>query len=288
MNRFRMTKVLSEAASYLERVYAEPKEQVIPEEALRQAEDWAQVAERLGIEPDAPLGTARSGTMGTVYMLDSKRVVKFSADDSEAAAMFQYLGEKSKYVVQVHDLFSFKMKGADFYAIVEERVGPAEQSWMDFADVAHFYFIETNKMAFTSKAMPKFATWIEQIGRGPPASTILTLPEQKTIPRKRGGARPQASIVQAEDPNANEPPWPSDKRTPTTEQMEWLREAIKDLEAHKVVYWDLHGDNIMRRGGDHVIIDLGESDVSGATSIPSVRKVPVAMMAKAMRDGLLE
>ncbi len=69
--------------------------------------------------------------------------------------------------------------------------------------------------------------------------------------------------------------------------MEYLKklgvvDMSKALEGMGIRFWDFHGDNLMKRGNQLVLIDLGYSEVGGTQNIPTVesKKIQLANLFK--------
>ncbi len=55
---------------------------------------------------------------------------------------------------------------------------------------------------------------------------------------------------------------------PTEEMFVWFEGLCKELEKLGISFYDCNSGNVMKRGGEHVIIDLGTSTVKSAPKVP--------------------
>lgn len=66
-----------------------------------------------------------SGTQGTAYLVGGNRVLKVTADRSEADATMRLIGKRSRHIVDVYDVFQFP--NVPIFGILEERLAQLSQ-----------------------------------------------------------------------------------------------------------------------------------------------------------------
>lgn len=186
-----------------------------------------------------------AGTQGTAYDIGGK-VLKITKDNKEAVASHKIMGDSMKYVAKVEDVFRFP--DSNLYGVVQEKLAP-----MDSADAKNF-----NKLlVFTGLPvwLKNASTWDDAVDKAMnyvekrKAKGNITSPEGKRM-------------IQ----------W-ADQFLDSLEKKYNVRASWEELKGKGITFSDYQADNLMKRGSEYVLIDIGLSDVSGGAEPPTLENL---------------
>jgi len=181
----------------------------------------------MGIKPYISLGL---GTMGMAFATDDNRVLKVTSDKEEANACANILGKKLKNVYEIYDVFQFDKTG--YYGILQEKLRLLNRNECSFFDsIIISAGIEDSIDDFVDgKIDMKYAM-----------HNIVK------IVKHVGDVRfvPDSEIEK------------------TIEIFKQIFNGLQELKI-RVQFYDVHIGNIMKRGNDFVLIDIGRSKTAGA------------------------
>jgi hypothetical protein len=172
------------------------------------------------------------GTQGTAFLLKNGKVLKITEDQTEAKASAIIAGKMTNNLVRVERVFLFGKTG--LYGIVMENLEPLSGLEEDFWD--------------------NFRDLFEDID---PGKTIKWKELQSLIYYKLQDDGYEEDEIygyldEAEENN--------------------LPQIINELYKYGIVFWDYHGKNLMKRGNQTVLIDLGYSNINKNPKIPILEK----------------
>ncbi|MHA2047013.1 MAG: hypothetical protein ACW99G_19665, partial [Candidatus Thorarchaeota archaeon] len=183
-----------------------------------------------------------AGSQGTAFDVGGK-VLKITKDNKEAVASHKIMGDALKYVAKVEDVFRFP--DIPIYGIVQERLNPLDKS-----DATNF-----NKLlVFTGLPvwLKSAATWDDAVDKAMSyvekrkAKGDITSPEGKRM-------------IQ----------W-ADQFLDSLEQKYNVRASWEELKGKGITFSDYQADNLMKRGSEYVLIDIGLSNVAGGSEPPTL------------------
>lgn len=248
---------------------------------------WKGVLKELGALDERPFRYLKDGKKGSAYQFGPKEVVKFTTDRTETEVMALLIGQKPQYLVHVFDVFWIPRNGNLIGCIRQELLQPGAADWKNFGELATFYFSQILNHPFDPIAVDQFKDWavrrFSQRAQSSVASSVTTADEQTKVPpmSKRKATKPKDSLfIRENNPDRPFGKWVSKSaKMPTEEMFEWFRGLCKELSDYGISFYDLNAGNMMKRGGVHVVIDLG---FSTAKSTPQVRTLQVAAMLERM------
>ena len=187
------------------------------------------------------------GTQGVAFGMGSGRVLKVTQDRQEALASNVIRGKKLKHVVEIYDVFRFK--DTSFYGIIEERLQPLP------AGLAA-EFREAIRQTNLYNIFERTYDWDIIV------ELIYNYVEShvKKIHGKLSSAHAAGTVARV------------DQLVELLEKTLHLPEMIDELKSHGIKFVDFHPGNLMKRGSDYVVIDLGYSAVQGGRE-PEVLEV---------------
>ncbi len=200
------------------------------------------------------------GQMGVAYDIGNDRVLKVTTDSKEANTSSFLKGKQSPHVVDIIDIFKFPTtKSMDVYGIVQEKLkdlSPEEMREFDIlADwLRHDDVIDKTATGNWPDVEAAVRTLIVNDIRGdlglppePPASTGV-----KGKMEHRAQQLIDAKFVQFQN----------------LASKFSIDTIIPELRALRIEFADFHGKNMMKRGSDFVINDLGQSNSPGGPTPP--------------------
>lgn len=186
-----------------------------------------------------------SGTQGSALEATYKGqsvVLKITADETEALASSHINGKPVKHLPRVFDVFAFpNLKNPDFpnrWGILQEKLQPINDA--------------------EAAGVKKMVTTIKMLSNG---DTFL----------HEGDFDGLLAAVQENLPNR------AQEFEKLTHHFQF-GEILKELRKHRINYYDYHPGNIMRRGSDYVVIDLGYS---------TAPRTAIQTLEQAVTEGLL-
>jgi hypothetical protein len=157
------------------------------------------------------------GYQGLVYQINNKTVIKITTDENEANASIILKNNPSPLFVKIRDVFGINY-ATDHQGTSKKR----------------FIIIE-EKLKKCKFDWELFVDFVLEDFVCPPLETKVIAEAKKVY-----------------FPGTNK----ASKRK-TEQKFNWLCGVASYLENHQIYYRDLHGGNVMRKGHNHKIIDLG-------------------------------
>lgn len=214
---------------------------------------WAAIAKRVGWQPDMLPKMLGKGTRGMALYGGGNRVLKLTDDASEAEAMSVVKANPSPVVAKTFDVFRPKTKPLDpLFGIVLEKLKPVDAKMKSFAD---------DLGEFMQGAKYR---WLDH-------RTYYAF-----IYRDHDW-RTDASGTPYDDPSY-------------AKQAEFFKEVGNYLDKVGIRFADAHSGNVMMKGSQYKMIDLGYSESRGGqidTLTASLRggcRQGVSMNRKAKRE----
>ena len=172
------------------------------------------------------------GTQGVAFLLKNGKVLKITEDESEAKSSAIIAGKMTNYLVRVERVFSFGE--TNLFGIVMENLEPLSGIEQDFWNDFRNLFedIDPGELINWKKMESLIYYKLEDEGY-----------EQDDI---------YAYLHEAEQNN--------------------LPQIVNELYKYGIIFWDYHGDNLMKRGKQTVLIDLGYSRIKKNPKIPILEK----------------
>jgi hypothetical protein len=229
---------------------------------------WSAVLERIQAV-DGDFEYLGAGQKGSAHALKSSpdRVVKFTVDDTEARAMAAIKGKHCRHLVNVHDVFSFQVGVGKVYCILQERLERGDQDWKDWGEIATFYFYKVlDKIPFTPIAVEQFENWCTRRFR----HGLVKAEKEKFFKKISTEADPDALLAEVH-PNAQFGDMVREGATmPSKDFFLWFHGLCDELTKNGIEFYDLNAGNMMKRGKEHVVIDLGYSTTYNAPRIEEI------------------
>jgi len=176
------------------------------------------------------------GTQGTAFDVGGRKVLKVTKDSKEAIASNKIKGMTMKHVAAIIDVFRFKDLQA--YGIIQEKLEPLSKEESDKFD---------NMLVFTGLPiwLKRAKTWEEAVKES----------IRHAVKKKGGG-----------DPASKEGRIAKNWATEILDKLEneyKVKSSWEELKGKGISFSDYRGENLMKRGGEYVLIDIGLSDVQG-------------------------
>lgn len=241
-------------------------------------EAWRAVLQALGVTDERLFHYIKDGAKGSAYKFGNKEVVKFTTDPTETEVMALLIGKDSEYIVHVTDVFWIPRGAGLIGCIRQEFLQPGAPDWKNFGEVATFYFSQILNHPFDPVAVDQFKDWAVRRFSQHAQGEVTADEKTKVGPlSKRKAEKPKDNLFFRENqPDRPFGQWVSKTaKMPTEEMFEWFRGLCKELSEFGISFYDLNAGNMMKRGGVHVVIDLG---FSTAKNTPQVRTLNVAAM----------
>ena len=262
--------------------------------------------ERYGIRSSS-LKKLGGGLDGIAYDIGGNKVLKVTTDvpEAKAANTLREKGQTLRHVVHVDHVFRFKpqtvYRGADLFGIIEEKLSPlSQQEKAEFEKVSSFW-LDPNYQKFTKKyvetgnyeglidGIRDVLKDLESSGEGwnmgesvfqpsssPSTKTATTAPARsiktKTSPTKQDPAAATTDTAKGLEPDPNRISRQVKYIDQTLRKFK-LPEMMKDLRSLGIMFSDYHEDNVMKRGSEYVVNDLGRSEGGLAQNIPDLEEV---------------
>ena len=185
------------------------------------------------------------GTFGVAYDIGDGKVLKITRDKLEAITSHTLVGKSYPSIVKIFDVFKFKDGGAKpYYGLIQEKLTKLTNTEKDAFDVAVIMLYEVLGLS----------------SNGAPGRAFVDLKGSDWDSWKdfiREEAQEGGNQDIAED---------------ALDGLEsvGMKDIADDLHAAGVKFLDYHVGNIMKRGSQFVIIDLGLSQVAGGGQEPPV------------------
>jgi hypothetical protein len=199
---------------------------------------WAKLAGQAGFDPRAPATLLGAGRMGQAFRVGDL-VVKITTDAHEAQAMWHVANrpDPAGNVVRVQTVARFGRHPV--WAIVQELLDPPDRAWAQAARLWSRWAIARSR-----SERPFYLTVVN-----------VTIFAWDTFGVDLTGQRANRPVELPDGVAGIVGPF-----------VQWLSSVAGYLADNRILFADLHDGNIMRRGSQHVVIDLGVSR-SGPASI---------------------
>lgn len=221
---------------------------VPPEEAAKIFEQFQEQLKKKGIDVlrAKPIG---KGTWGTAYDLGSGKVLKVTRDKTEAVASLKLKDKAFHHVVRVYDVWNFK--GLDVYGIILEKLSPLpiEQGKVINAALFDTHILNAllKRAGDWEAGVALSLEWCKEDAEAKPDEIDPDSSTRKMTFREKLAQHPQ-NIKTLEDSHLNE--------------------MARELKSIGVLFADYHAGNIMLRGNDPVVLDIGQSKITGGQEPP--------------------
>lgn len=202
-----------------------------------------------------------SGMEGIAFDMGQGRVLKITADEGEAKTSF---GLKSKtdlkYVVKIFDVFRFKNTAGinhPVFGLVTERLSPLSSTEAkEFDYVTEEAEVQMGKQHYLDVLYE--GDWDKLVSE-------MRLAFEKDIAKESGlpaGNPRLARVLQAR----------MDRYIPVYEKYK-IPEMMKELRGAGIKFADYHSGNLMKRGAQYVINDIGRSKTTSAAEPPTLGEI---------------
>jgi hypothetical protein len=223
-----------------------------PRELVGRPNIWKALAKKLSLDATVPLRQIGEGSNGTAYLVSDGTVLKITKDKTEAQAMTKFVGKQSHYVVDVYRVISI---GNTLYALSMEKLNPPDPDWKKFFVATEKYF--SMEEPVTSETVAAFAAqWQQEM----PAEAMVRADGMDDW----GDINP-GDDVKLDKLNIKQGvkwPGPFDEK-----KIHWMQGLANELARYDIKFGDMNTGNVMKRGGDHVVIDLGMSRTNSAPQL---------------------
>jgi hypothetical protein len=200
-----------------------------------------------GVMPVSALGDGQNGI--AFKLREPGKVLKVTADKTEAVASFKIMGRRLKHVCNIVDVFRFP--DSDVFGIVQEQLQPLSQQEKSEIHRA---------MAIVDRALPQ---------------TNSGMSGSKTQVDTRKYHNGWASFVKEVLAGADDRYGPEDLQDQLAVLKKYdIDKMMDELYQRGIGFHDYHAGNIMKRGsGTYVIADLGVSYVPDGVEPPVMERV---------------
>jgi len=216
-----------------------------------------------GINAGAELG---SGSQAIVFDAGGGKVLKITEDQSDAQAALKAKESNLKYVAKVFNVFKFP--GEDYYGIVLERLAhiPGSESAPESTSGEAAILEEAIDESFLFAASRgKFIRSWQEAFKAMNAILKTRMSLVGTLAGQDMQENFAASIATLKKYN--------------------IDKIIDDIGAVGIEFGDWHTGNIMKRGSDYVLVDLGYSKVHGGREPDVLEKKVVEGVLKTLREA---
>lgn len=213
------------------------------------------------IQINHPIG---HGSMGIAYDIGGRSVLKVTTDDREAATMFHLMkvgrSRKMKHIVRIHDVFRFPSTDEKLYGIVQELLKPMAGRAADDDGRRSNLPSEGSEADRFDQAMDMFTRDYgnqTDVRNGNFNRAFRTYTE--------GYLKEQLAAGENEESCQKHVDWLRD-------ELEYFQipQIMQELSQAHVRFSDYHSGNLMKRGNDFVITDIGVSDAPRESGEPPV------------------
>ena len=197
------------------------------------------------------------GSQGTAFDIGGNRVLKVTKDDREAKASNKIKDDDLRYVAKVFDVFRFKDTMA--YGIVQEKLQElteSEKRQINTLLVKTTLPLHLRKAQTWDEAIEEMWKFLEN-DRKFGAGGDLSTPEAKELIRK------------------------ANRYLRVLEEKYNVKDSWEELKSKGITFSDYQGDNIMKRGSEYVLIDIGLSQVTGGAE-PTTLEGMIKEMARSL------
>jgi cytidyltransferase-like protein len=240
-----------------------------------------------------------NGMDGVAYDMGQNKVFKVTSDKGEAFSSMQVFTKNKnlQHVVKIFDVFHFKNTGGasgDLYGIVLEKLTPlTDKEKLEYERITDWVVGGEAGSLVQTKVKPFVKRWdwsglvkelenvirndiYKSFGLQPPVSEGPEEQPDVTANDRTGAARPSALKTKADGASspdqkkgkAEEMSKQTYEKVVTALKKYQFPEMLADLKTVGVQFTDFHSGNLMKRGGQYVITDLGRSVTGGGSQPP--------------------
>ncbi|MHB8407977.1 MAG: 2'-5' RNA ligase family protein [Acidiferrobacterales bacterium] len=202
-----------------------------------------------------------NGMDGIAYDVGNGKVLKVTVDADEANTDHGLKGKSLHHVVKIFDVWRFKVPDGskEIFGVLEEKLVPlSEQEKKEFEDATDFFNEEMTPHAKEFKSALRSGNWNEFV-------KVL----KRVIAEEKRSEWDRAWDQEAFDILVDRT---VEKHLEILEKFK-LKEMMTELRSNRVEFTDYHGGNVMKRGGNYVINDLGRSGAERSGAIPVLEKL---------------
>jgi cytidyltransferase-like protein len=231
-------------------------------EILAQNADVIQRARGIDVTNAKILG---NGQMGVAFEVPGNRVLKLTTDHEEAKTAAYLKGKSKDHITKFFDVFGLKAtkdSGHPVYCVLEEKLVPLDENEQrEFNDFAINY-LRSNEVVNTTATKPFKDVW-EKVREVVINDVIRDLGLSREIDVSKQPGHDMAPGVVKRVNRA---------QGLIVKTLEELKEIVQKYQIDKMVdelremniqFADFHGGNVMKRGQNYVINDLGKSKSPG-------------------------
>jgi cytidyltransferase-like protein len=225
-----------------------------------------------------------NGTFGVAYDIGGNKVLKVTTDITEARAGLAAKGKNKEHIVRVYDVWQFGRKpdeqinGKTIYCLVLEKLQKLSNKEADDLD-------DSFRILWVKAVSPLLGSWdVNKIMQGVHDFLKKKVDDTWNIDQEETGP----ATNQTPTGRRNVAPQDADKRKQQgakkelSQRYEKVRQAMEkfqmpeilaDLRAVGVQYFDFHAGNIMKRGSNYVVTDLGGESISDGPEPAVLEKI---------------
>lgn len=225
---------------------------------------WGKLCAELGLDSKQKAQRIGSGQDGTAYDVGTK-VLKITRDEPEAQAMNRLftLGGDPNHFVKVQGVVELVEDaiGLVRWAILMERLDQPNEDWKNYATLVNDMLVSgineglggdgqvRGDIPLTAASAQQIGSWIDVAQtRG---VVVLDANTKQVIdePVRAGDGTFGPDRVEFYGLDVGD----------HLAKNKWLVGVGQELDRMDIRFWDIHAGNVMRRGAQHVMIDLGRS-----------------------------
>lgn len=237
-----------------------------------------------------------AGTDGVAFDMGGGHVFKVTSDPREARSSMSIAGKNLQHVGKIFDVFRFPEgagNGRPVYGIVLEKLEPLSSAEAREFDAAADWFLvedvakDTFPTGDWNRVMEALRSSIEKrlsqkygISPETPGQTVGTAPAKRQAPVGTAPARRPKSTVPPADRKSDSMKREADEAfqtTAATMKKFQMDKMLQELKANGITFYDFHSGNMMKRGGQYVVTDLGRSNSRG-TEPPVMEAIVEAIL----------
>lgn len=227
-----------------------------------------------------------SGKMGTAFDVGANKVIKVTTDNKEARISNGLKGKNNQHIVKIFDVFKFDEKvfkdKVPMYGIIQEKLEPLSQqehdefnilkdAWWDDRVIDTFATKSFNEIVVKMRRV-----WFEELLRdlGHPIPESMSDKELEGFLGKISAknARFAKAIANAHK-HINE-----NEKLMIKYQVDKI---VSELRTNGIEFADLKSENLMKKGQNYVVVDLGMSNGTNAIEPPVLEQMIIKAVIEA-------